>query len=78
MANVFSGVSFFLPISIPPERAEQLRCALQTGGGGEADDLTEATHIITNTDRFEGWHEVPATTAVVTVRYVGSSLLFSQ
>ncbi|KAF9051195.1 hypothetical protein BDZ89DRAFT_1057049 [Hymenopellis radicata] len=78
MAHVFAGVSFFLPISIPPERAEQLRCALHDGGGVEADDLTEATHVISNTDRFEGWHQVSATTAVVTELWVERCVHFEK
>lgn len=73
-AQFFKAVVFHLPNSWPAERAEQLRLALESHGGKAASTIADATHIITNTDRFEGWHDVKDRISVVTVRKNISSL----
>ena len=82
--QIFKGVLFWLPSCVPLSDTENLRHALIVHGGVETDSLTDATHVVTNSDRFSGWKSVQESQAIVTVcsrpqiLYLLSTRLFSR
>lgn len=68
LMSLFQDVRYFLPSSFPEDRAAELRLGLDKNGAVAVDSTNGATHIITNTNRFESWQEVGDAVAVVTVR----------
>ncbi|KAJ7725655.1 hypothetical protein DFH07DRAFT_1066876 [Mycena maculata] len=58
MSAIFQGVEFHLPSSLPPERRVELTRLLTNHGATTADSVFEATHVITNSETFEGWRDV--------------------
>lgn len=64
---LFESVQFHISSCVPPERQEQLLHVLKSNGGNEANSLDEATHVITTSNRFEGWQEAGENVSVVTV-----------
>ena len=63
-----ASVRYFLSSSLPLDRQDDLRQVLDSNGATPAATLKDATHIITNSHRFEGSGEVDAGVHVVTVR----------
>ena len=70
MATLFDGVLFHLSSSLPVERSAELKGVLLQNGAKQAKSIHTATHIITDTNNFEGGQDVAAQVAVVTVRLV--------
>ena len=64
---IFNGVSYHLSSSLPPSRAQELDVVLINNGATPADSLATATHVVTNSNQFEGWQNVAENTLVVTV-----------
>ncbi|KAJ6593333.1 hypothetical protein B0H19DRAFT_17663 [Mycena capillaripes] len=62
---VFQGVNYHLSSSLPEERHSQLEELLTAGHATRADSVFEATHIITNSEAFEGWQDIDAQTVAV-------------
>jgi hypothetical protein len=68
--GLFDGVSYKLIPAPDPLYTQQLANLLNTNGGIPADTLEEATHVISDSDRFDGWEKVPSDIPVVTVSRV--------
>ena len=66
--QLLASVRYFLSSSLPQDRQDDLRQVLDSNGATPAATLKDATHIITNSHRFEGSGEVDAGVHVVTVR----------
>jgi hypothetical protein len=66
---IFNGVKYHLPSTLPHERQLELEYLLNQHKATRADSVFDATHVITNSETFEGWQEVQkkAGTSVVTV-----------
>lgn len=65
--SIFSRVKYHLSPSLPPELQSNLSYALEANGATKV-ALGKATHIITDSNQFEGWQTVQDGVAVVTVR----------
>ncbi|KAK0225943.1 hypothetical protein IW262DRAFT_726268 [Armillaria fumosa] len=76
--SLFQDVRYFLPSSFPEDRAAELRLGLDKNGAVAVDSMNGATHIITNTNRFENWQEVGDDVAVVTDLWVDRSLTMGK
>jgi hypothetical protein len=64
MNQLFSGVKFYIPETLSQERSSQLTHAIESNGGERADTIQSATHIITNSHRFQGWQDAEDVTTV--------------
>ncbi|KAK0212813.1 hypothetical protein DFS33DRAFT_1284670 [Desarmillaria ectypa] len=76
--SLFQDIKYFLPSSFPEDRAAELRLGLNQNGAVAVDSINEATHIITNTNRFECWQDVDDAIAVVTDLWVDRSLTMGK
>jgi hypothetical protein len=65
--SLFSGVRYRIAPGISQRDSEQYDNVLSANGAQEADRLEDATHIVANTDRFEGCQAVTSGGAIVTV-----------
>ncbi|KAJ6499219.1 hypothetical protein C8R45DRAFT_821020 [Mycena sanguinolenta] len=54
----FHGVEYYLPETLPEERRLHLKHTIEGNGGQKAATIKSATHIITNSHRFEGWQDI--------------------
>lgn len=70
--SLFNGVVFHLSPSIPTERSAELKHVLLESGAAQAKSIHLATHIITDTNKFEGCQDVDPQVSVVTVRLCSS------
>ncbi|KAF8627919.1 hypothetical protein AX15_004169 [Amanita polypyramis BW_CC] len=75
---VFDGVVFHLSSSLSNERHGELKHVLLQYGAREAKSIHLATHIITNTNNFEGCQDVGAQVAVVTDMWVERSVILDK
>ena len=69
---IFDSVFYHLPASLSPQRRAELSTVLDANGGQEVElRRSKLTHVVTNTNRFEGWEGVKEreTVKVVTVRF---------
>jgi hypothetical protein len=66
--TLFDGVVFHLSSSLSDERRAELKHVLVQNGAKQAKTIHLATHVITNTNKFEGCQDVYQEVAVVTVR----------
>lgn len=64
---IFDEVLYHLASSFSPQRKAELSNVLEANGASP-EPLSTATHVITNSNRFEGWQSVGDDVAVVTVR----------
>lgn len=64
----FESVRYHLSLSLTPEQREFLKHLLINNGAEPAADVKDATHIITNSDKFEHWQDVGEDAHIVTVR----------
>ncbi|KAF8150492.1 hypothetical protein K438DRAFT_1865499 [Mycena galopus ATCC 62051] len=64
MSMVFRGVKYHLPSTLPDERHTELETLLTSHHAERADSVFDATHIITNSETFEGWQDVNAAVIV--------------
>ncbi|KAK7057689.1 hypothetical protein R3P38DRAFT_2599145 [Favolaschia claudopus] len=74
---VFQNVRYHLPTTLSDERQSELETLLENHHATRADSVFDATHIITNSDKFEMWQEIQATkpnTAVVSELWVERSV----
>ncbi|KAK0461234.1 uncharacterized protein EV420DRAFT_1531024 [Desarmillaria tabescens] len=76
--SLFQDIKYFLPSSFPEDRAAELRLGLNQNGAVAVDSMKEATHIITDTNRFECWQDVDDTVAVVKDLWVDRSLTMGK
>jgi hypothetical protein len=72
---LFHQVIYHLSSSLPLERQIELSHVLDSNGAESAKTLDEATHIITNSHRFEGWQDIGETVSVVTVSFMTRFML---
>jgi hypothetical protein len=64
---LFLDVKYYLSPSLPQELQSKLSIALADDGATRV-PLDEASHVITNSNQFEGWETVADTVLIVTVR----------
>ncbi|KIJ92959.1 hypothetical protein K443DRAFT_684887 [Laccaria amethystina LaAM-08-1] len=76
--QLLASVRYFLSSSLPQDRQDDLRQVLGSNGATAAAKLKDATHIITNSHRFEGSGEVEAGVNVVTDQWVDRSLVLGK
>jgi hypothetical protein len=74
---VFDDVLYFVSSSLP------LQCRfdisnLLLNNGAVAAPLDQATHVITSTNRFDGWQIVSKAVAVVTEKWVERSIILGK
>lgn len=65
--TIFEGVKYFLPSSFTEQREVDLCAALDSNGATRTSSVQDATHIVTNSYRFEGYDDVGEGAVVVTV-----------
>jgi hypothetical protein len=68
---IFDSVFYHLPLSLSPQRRTELSSVLDANGAQQVQlNRSKLTHVITNTNRFEGWESVKDREGVkvVTVR----------
>lgn len=70
---LFAGVTFYVAPTLAPEVYAGL-CQLLEENGGESVSMTEATHIISDTDAFDNWRDVGPNTHIVTPFWVDRSI----
>jgi hypothetical protein len=68
--QLFSSIRYYLSPTLTPEKREFLQYTLENNGAKAAGSLSEATHVVSNSDRFEGWQDVGGECVVVTVRII--------
>ena len=66
---LFSAVKYCLSSSLPQQRQEELRKLLDANGGRRV-DVKEATHILSNSDKFERQEEAAKDVVIVSVRFL--------
>ncbi|KIL57285.1 hypothetical protein M378DRAFT_171882 [Amanita muscaria Koide BX008] len=71
---LFKDVLFCLSTSLQEQQRDELRLALIQHGAKEASAIIAATHVITDTNKFEGCQDVGTETAVVTDKWVDRSV----
>ena len=74
---IFDDVLYFVSLSLPLQRQFDLSNLLLANGATEA-SVDQATHIVTNTNRFEGWRRIKDNVAVVTEAWVEKSLVLGK
>lgn len=67
--KLFDTVHYYLSPSLTPEHRELLKHLLINNGAEPAEGVKDATHIVTNSDKFEGWQSIGGDVNVVTVRW---------
>ncbi|KAF8877711.1 hypothetical protein BD779DRAFT_1677212 [Infundibulicybe gibba] len=75
--QLFESVIYHLASSIPPARQDELALVLNNNGATSAASVADATHIITNSLRFEGWADATAENVVID-KWVDKSLIFGK
>ncbi|RXW21707.1 hypothetical protein EST38_g4150 [Candolleomyces aberdarensis] len=76
--QLFSSIRYYLSPTLTPEKREFLQYTLDNNGARAAESLSEATHVISNSDRFEGWQDLREETAVVTDKWLERSLVLGK
>ncbi|KAF7361822.1 hypothetical protein MVEN_00526500 [Mycena venus] len=76
--KLFRGVKHYLPETLPQERRSQLTHAIESNGGETAETIDSATHIITNSHRFQGWQDVPEGVKIVSDTWVDRTMVLGQ
>ncbi|KAF6753937.1 hypothetical protein DFP72DRAFT_1170674 [Ephemerocybe angulata] len=76
--KLFDSIVFHLSPSLRHETRDLLQHVLLANGAKAAGTLGDATHVITNSNRYEGWEGVGADVAVVTEKWVERSLLLGK
>ncbi|KAF6753926.1 hypothetical protein DFP72DRAFT_1127657, partial [Ephemerocybe angulata] len=76
--KLFDSITFHLSPSLRHETRDLLQHVLLANGAAAAGTLGDATHVITNSNRYEGWEGVGADVAVVTEKWVERSLLLGK
>ncbi|KAJ6590014.1 hypothetical protein DFH09DRAFT_1274284 [Mycena vulgaris] len=71
---IFNGVKYHLPSTLPDERELELTRLLIQHKATRADSIFDATHIITNSEAFEGWRDVGAEVKIVSDLWVERSI----
>lgn len=77
MAQLFAKAVIYLPSSFSPLRIQQLTHLIESHGGIATRSPDGATHVVTNSHRFEGWQGFQGDDAkpVCTVRDLSISCL---
>ncbi|KAF6753931.1 hypothetical protein DFP72DRAFT_795641, partial [Ephemerocybe angulata] len=75
---LFDSITFHLSPSLRHGTRDLLQHVLLANGATAAATLGDATHVITNSNRYEGWEGVGADVAVVTEKWVERSLLLGK
>ncbi|KAJ7096238.1 hypothetical protein C8R44DRAFT_683728 [Mycena epipterygia] len=73
----FTPVKFYLPETLSPSRRSELAHGIERNGGKSA-KIHSATHIITNSTRFQGWQDVDESVAIISDMWVDRSLILGQ
>lgn len=76
-AALFDGVLFHFSSSLPIERSTELKDVLLQNGAKQAKSIHIATHIITDTNNFEGCQDVGVHVSVVTVCITLCAVVFA-
>lgn len=60
--HLFTGVHYYLSSSLSSQRQAELAHVLDNNGGSHINSIASPilTHLITNTNRYEGWQDVAA------------------
>ncbi|KAL1746218.1 BRCT domain-containing protein [Schizophyllum fasciatum] len=75
---LLKSVVYHISPSYRSSRREQLQAALNAHGAQPAPTISKATHIITDTPRFEGYAEADETAEIVTDRWVERSIVLDR
>lgn len=63
----FRSFKCYLPETLPPQRRSEITYVLECNFGEVVDAIHSATHIVTNSSRFDGWQNVDEDVKVVSV-----------
>ena len=75
---LFHSVVYYISPSLRSSRREQLQAALDAHGARASTTISDATHIITDTPRFDGWKEADEGAEIVTDRWVDRSVVLDR
>ncbi|KAI5892963.1 uncharacterized protein SCHCODRAFT_01165414 [Schizophyllum commune H4-8] len=75
---LFHSVVYYISPSLRSSRREQLQAALDAHGAHASKTIGDATHIITDTARFDGWQEANEGAEIVTDRWVDRSIVLDR
>ncbi|KAJ7045600.1 BRCT domain-containing protein [Mycena alexandri] len=76
--KLFRSVKYWLPETLPETRCSELAQALGGNGGERVDSIGSATHIITNSIRFQGWQDVPDAVEIVSEFWVDRTMILGE
>ncbi|KAF9463519.1 hypothetical protein BDZ94DRAFT_1308637 [Collybia nuda] len=83
--HLFSGVHYYLSSSLSSQRQAELAHVLDNNGGAQVESISSPalTHLVANTNRYEGWQDVAAREeagelAVVTDKWVDRSMVLGK
>ncbi|KAJ6593982.1 hypothetical protein B0H19DRAFT_920627 [Mycena capillaripes] len=76
--KLFRSVKYYVPETLPQERRSQITQVIESNGGERAQSIHSATHIVTNSYRFQGWQDVPDGVKVVTDLWVDRTMILGQ
>ncbi|KAJ6497507.1 hypothetical protein C8R45DRAFT_129169 [Mycena sanguinolenta] len=72
---MFRNVKYHLPSTLAEERQRELAALLTAHHAERADSVFDATHIITNSETFEGWQDInPDSVKIVSELWVERSI----
>ncbi|KAJ6625562.1 BRCT domain-containing protein [Mycena sp. CBHHK59/15] len=75
---LFDSVKYHLPETLPRKRCADIIHVLESNGGERAASINTATHIITNSSRFEGWQDIEESVAIVNDIWVDRAMILGQ
>ncbi|KAI5824017.1 hypothetical protein K523DRAFT_420809 [Schizophyllum commune Tattone D] len=75
---LFHSVVYYISPSLRSPRRKQLQAALDAHGARASTIISDATHIITDTTRFDGWKEANEGAEIVTDRWVDRSVVLDR
>lgn len=64
---LFADVRYYLSPTLSKQTLQEFANILDVNEAEHVDRPQDATHVISNTDRFDGWESVPQSTVMVTV-----------
>ncbi|KAJ7178477.1 hypothetical protein C8R43DRAFT_1117863 [Mycena crocata] len=78
--GLFHSIAFYLPETLSEERRYEITLAVTSNGGEQANSIDSATHIITNSNRFQGWQDAQdsKTVQIVSDLWVDRSMILGQ
>ncbi|KAJ7770143.1 hypothetical protein DFH07DRAFT_266653 [Mycena maculata] len=76
--KIFLSVNCYLPETLPQERRSEIAYVVEANFGKIVESIQSASHIVTNSNRFEGWQDVAEDVEVVNDMWVDRSMILGK